>query len=80
MLALLEINPEIVSAQHAAASSPSSPSTPGSSVNGSGLASDDGIIAMGISHGDVAVATWIASVLFCSCVCFGNIGRRLASS
>lgn len=25
------------------------------------------------------VGTWIASVLFCSCVCFGNIGRRLAS-
>jgi hypothetical protein len=22
--------------------------------------------------------TWIISVLFCSCVCFGNIGRRLA--
>jgi hypothetical protein len=21
---------------------------------------------------------WILSVLFCSCVCFGNIGRRLA--
>ena len=26
----------------------------------------------------IAVATWIASVLFCSSVCFGNIGRRLA--
>lgn len=23
-------------------------------------------------------AIWILSVLFCSCVCFGNIGRRLA--
>jgi hypothetical protein len=23
-------------------------------------------------------AVWILSVLFCSCVCFGNIGRRLA--
>lgn len=23
---------------------------------------------------------WILSVLFCSCVCFGNIGRRLALS
>jgi hypothetical protein len=21
---------------------------------------------------------WMVSVLFCSCVCFGNIGRRLA--
>lgn len=26
----------------------------------------------------IGVATWIASVLFCSCVSFGNIGRRLA--
>jgi hypothetical protein len=27
----------------------------------------------------VGMATWIASVLFVSCVCFGNIGRKLAS-
>jgi hypothetical protein len=26
----------------------------------------------------VGMATWIASVLFVSCVCFGNIGRKLA--
>jgi hypothetical protein len=26
----------------------------------------------------ISVAVWIASVLFCSCVCFGNIGRKLA--
>jgi hypothetical protein len=26
----------------------------------------------------VECGTWIISVLFCSCVCFGNIGRRLA--
>lgn len=30
------------------------------------------------SHESVAVATWIASVLFVSSVCFGNIGRKLA--
>ncbi|EEQ88604.1 hypothetical protein RJZ56_000344 [Blastomyces dermatitidis] len=30
------------------------------------------------SQESIAVGTWIASVLFCSCVCFGNIGRRLA--
>lgn len=30
------------------------------------------------SGGNVEAGTWIASVLFCSCVCFGNIGRRLA--
>lgn len=26
----------------------------------------------------VSTGIWIVSVLFCSCVCFGNIGRRLA--
>ena len=31
-----------------------------------------------ISQETIGVWTWIASVLFCSCVCFGNIGRRLA--
>ncbi len=32
---------------------------------------------LGVSAESVGVGTWIASVLFCSCVCFGNIGRRL---
>ncbi|KAI9818127.1 MAG: hypothetical protein M1827_000752 [Pycnora praestabilis] len=31
-----------------------------------------------ITNESVGVSTWIASVLFCSCVCFGNIGRKLA--
>ncbi|KAF7717348.1 Uncharacterized protein PECH_006713 [Penicillium ucsense] len=31
-----------------------------------------------ISQESIAVRTWIASVLFCACVCFGNIGRQLA--
>lgn len=26
----------------------------------------------------VGAATWLGSVLFCSCVCFGSVGRRLA--
>jgi len=30
-----------------------------------------------ITNESIGVGTWIASVLFCSCVCFGNIGRRL---
>ncbi|TKA57009.1 hypothetical protein B0A55_12491 [Friedmanniomyces simplex] len=32
-----------------------------------------------LSQESVGVATWIASVLFVSAVCFGNIGRRLVS-
>lgn len=36
-------------------------------------------LVLGIfSHESVGVATWIASVLFVSSVCFGNIGRQLA--
>ncbi|TKX22735.1 hypothetical protein C1H76_5052 [Elsinoe australis] len=35
------------------------------------------LVAGMFSHESIGVATWIASVLFFSCVCFGNIGRRL---
>lgn len=31
-----------------------------------------------ISYETVGVGAWMWSVLFCSCVCFGNIGRKLA--
>lgn len=31
-----------------------------------------------VSRESLETAIWILSVLFCSCVCFGNIGRRLA--
>ena len=31
-----------------------------------------------VNRGTLEAGIWIASVLFCSCVCFGNIGRRLA--
>ncbi|KAM7197871.1 putative insig domain containing protein, partial [Rhypophila sp. PSN 637] len=30
------------------------------------------------SQENIEAGVWILSVLFCSCVCFGNIGRRLA--
>lgn len=31
-----------------------------------------------VSYESIGVATWISSVLFCSCIFFGNIGRRLS--
>jgi hypothetical protein len=31
-----------------------------------------------VTQESFAVRTWVASVLFCACVCFGNIGRQLA--
>ncbi|CAG8955834.1 hypothetical protein HYFRA_00011703 [Hymenoscyphus fraxineus] len=33
-----------------------------------------------VSRESVEGGIWILSVLFCSCVCFGNVGRRLALS
>ncbi|KAM5484368.1 hypothetical protein McanCB56680_002443 [Microsporum canis] len=66
MMALLEMNPGIVF----------------SPDNTSGTMDDtvfkSSIAGLNVSQGELAVGTWIASVLFCSCVCFGNIGRKLA--
>lgn len=42
------------------------------------LTSEELILGI-FTQDSVGVATWIASVLFVSSVCFGNIGRRLAS-
>ncbi|KAL1958740.1 hypothetical protein VTO42DRAFT_3859 [Malbranchea cinnamomea] len=71
MLAVLNINPDIVPSPAA--------------VNPSSIPVDDasnphtGTLHNSISQENLIVGMWIASVLFCSCVCFGNIGRRLAS-
>ena len=48
----------------------------------SGLAEDLplGLGNLGLTYEGIGVATWVASVLFCSAVCFGNIGRRLHGS
>jgi hypothetical protein len=44
-------------------------------LNGTGL---ENVLGAGITQESLAVRTWIASVIFCACVCFGNIGRQLA--
>ncbi|GIJ82319.1 hypothetical protein Asppvi_000826 [Aspergillus pseudoviridinutans] len=36
-----------------------------------------GLVA-GLTQEAVAVRIWLSSVLFCACVCFGNVGRQLA--
>ncbi|KAL8789882.1 MAG: hypothetical protein Q9213_000952 [Squamulea squamosa] len=70
---LLGINPSIVPA-------PPAPSPrahiPPLAINTSQHHSDLNVELL--SNEIIAVSTWIASVLFCSSVCFGNIGRRLA--
>ncbi|KAK5112977.1 hypothetical protein LTR62_003799 [Meristemomyces frigidus] len=45
-----------------------------------GRLADDALVLGVFSQESVAVITWIASVLFVSAVCFGNIGRRLMPS
>lgn len=42
------------------------------------MPSNDELVLGIFSQESVGIATWIASVLFVSSVCFGNIGRRLA--
>ena len=63
------VNPEIVPSP---ATSSSMASMADTSRNG--LLLSDRLI----SNESIGVMTWVASVLFCSSVCFGNIGRRLA--
>lgn len=55
--------------------SPAAPSPRAALVN---VSYDHSVYDGLISNESIGVGTWIASVLFCSSVCFGNIGRRLA--
>ncbi|KAL8707911.1 MAG: hypothetical protein Q9220_007131 [cf. Caloplaca sp. 1 TL-2023] len=69
---LLSINPSIVPTPPEPSPKAHVPSPTNTSLNelyeGARLVNNEAI----------AVGTWVASVLFCSSVCFGNIGRRLA--
>lgn len=62
------VNPEIVP-------SPAAPSLGAGST--SEFSSEYGMHDGLITNESIGLGTWIASVLFCSSVCFGNIGRRL---
>lgn len=48
--------------------------------NGNGMGDDMGGLGNYVSRESIEGGIWILSVLFCSCVCFGNVGRRLALS
>lgn len=69
-IVLLEVNPDIVPSPAMQPQKLSLANVSGNQPGFEGLSSEERI----------GVGTWIASVLFCSCVCFGNIGRRLALS
>lgn len=70
MVVLLAINPEIVP-------SPAEPVRANMSAGPVTNTSPTAIAGV-ISEETIAVGTWIASILYCSCVCFGNIGRQLS--
>ena len=56
-----------------------SPATPSPSAHAANASYQDYLTLDGrVSVESIGVGTWIASVLFCSSLCFGNIGRRLA--
>ncbi|TKA82129.1 hypothetical protein B0A49_00186 [Cryomyces minteri] len=72
---LLGINPALVPNP---ATRPNKAFRNATGETGAGTGREGGFVGGWVSYESIGVATWIASVLFCSCVCFGNIGRRLA--
>ncbi|KAF4624677.1 hypothetical protein G7Y89_g13494 [Cudoniella acicularis] len=64
--------------------SPTSGHRVNSTIKHTDILGDLNVMGMGIgeyvSRESIEGGIWILSVLFCSCVCFGNIGRRLALS
>ncbi|KAJ5569835.1 uncharacterized protein N7459_009265 [Penicillium hispanicum] len=68
MSVVLGLKPELVPAS-------TGPSVGAAFLNGTGL---ENALGAGITQESIAVRTWLASVIFCACVCFGNIGRQLA--
>ncbi|ODA80436.1 hypothetical protein RJ55_03394 [Drechmeria coniospora] len=79
---LLGVNPEMMPAPSARPSPLSDPSLNASmgSASASETGQPLGVLGGLASQETVETGVWMLSVLFCSCVCFGNIGRRLAWS
>lgn len=65
---VLGLKPELVPAS-------TGPSFGAGVLKGTGL---EGVLGTGITQESLAVRVWVASVIFCACVCFGNVGRQLA--
>ena len=68
MSVVLGMKPELIPAS-------TGPSVGTTFLNGTGW---ENSLGAGITQESIAVRTWVASVIFCACVCFGNIGRQLA--
>lgn len=68
MAVILGLKPELVPVS-------TGPTVGTTLLNGTGL---ENALGAGTTQESIAVRTWVASVIFCACVCFGNIGRQLA--
>lgn len=83
-LVLIQLNPNYIQAPthmtfHSAHPSTSPyPSSSSETVSSSSSETGPQGTVLNVSYETLAVSAWLASVLFCSCVCFGNIGRKLA--
>ncbi|KAH7159900.1 insulin-induced protein-domain-containing protein [Dactylonectria estremocensis] len=68
---LLGVNPDMM---------PTPAASPYGNISVTGTSSHDDLLTLGglARQETVETGVWMLSVLFCSCVCFGNIGRRLA--
>jgi Insulin-induced protein (INSIG) len=74
---LLSLNPEVMPSP---ATSAASITSYHNSSDLQGASEPSRLIGGLVLKETVECGIWIVSVLFCSCVCFGNIGRRLALS
>ncbi|KAJ6444807.1 calmodulin A [Purpureocillium lavendulum] len=86
---LLGVNPDMMPAPSSRLSSPLDHAGQNASadadVTGAGAAADHAaqqvLLLGGLARQEtIETGVWMLSVLFCSCLCFGNIGRRLAWS
>ncbi|KAK0711540.1 insulin-induced protein-domain-containing protein [Lasiosphaeris hirsuta] len=74
---LMSLNPDVMPAP-AGLLSAASLAAQANETSGTRIAAGQGRAAGFASQETVETGIWMLSVLFCSCVCFGNIGRRLA--
>lgn len=77
-LSLLLLNPEMMPAPATSSNQNVLYSGDGHGTNGTGVHTGNRLMGGLVAQETVECGTWIISVLFCSCVCFGNIGRMLA--
>lgn len=81
---LLGVNPQMMPAplsllhMHGSSSATTTTAAANGTANGYLLGDDMPVLPGQEVHGTLETGVWMLSVLFCSCVCFGNIGRRLA--